>query len=124
MRCRINQLCRFDRVTGEPIRRYEHDHPGALLHVDDTKFGRIPDGGGHRFVGRHLGLEHRAATSHREGTLNDCYQAGLGIGYLHTVIDEPTRIAYAEMHADERKETAIGVLRRTVAWFAEHEVRV
>jgi transposase len=44
VRCRINRLSRLDRVTGEPIRRYEHDHPGSLLHVDVTKFGNIPDG--------------------------------------------------------------------------------
>ena len=47
VRCRINRLSRIDRVTGEPIRRYEHDHPGSLIHVDVTKFGNIPDGGGH-----------------------------------------------------------------------------
>jgi len=46
VRCRINRLSAIDRVTGEPIRRYEHDHPGSLIHVDVTKFGNIPDGGG------------------------------------------------------------------------------
>ena len=46
VRCRINRLCRIDRVTGEPLRRYEHAHPGSLIHVDVTKFGNIPDGGG------------------------------------------------------------------------------
>ena len=51
VRCRINRLSRIDRVTGEPLRRYEHDHPGSLIHVDVTKFGNIPDGGGWRFVG-------------------------------------------------------------------------
>lgn len=45
VRCRINRLSRIDRVTGEPLRRYEHDHPGSLIHVDVTKFGNIPDGG-------------------------------------------------------------------------------
>jgi hypothetical protein len=50
-RCRINRLSHIDRVAGEPIRRYEHDHPGSLIHVEVTKFGNIPDGGGHRFVG-------------------------------------------------------------------------
>ena len=52
VRCRINRLSHIDRVTGEPLRRYEHAHPGSLIHVDVTKFGNIPDGGGHRFVGR------------------------------------------------------------------------
>jgi hypothetical protein len=55
VRCRINRLSRIDRVTGEPLRRYEHPHPGSLIHVDVTKFGNIPDGGGHRYVGRQQG---------------------------------------------------------------------
>jgi hypothetical protein len=48
VRCRVNRLSRIDRITGEPLRRYEHDHPGPLIHVDVTKFGNIPDGGGWR----------------------------------------------------------------------------
>ncbi|MGP5733144.1 IS481 family transposase, partial [Arthrobacter rhombi] len=52
VRCRINRLRYIDRVTGEPIRRYEHPYPGSMIHVDVTKFGNIPDGGGHRYVGR------------------------------------------------------------------------
>ena len=52
-RCRINRLSYIDRVTGEPIRRYEHAHPGALIHVDVTKFANIPDGGGHKFTAEH-----------------------------------------------------------------------
>jgi hypothetical protein len=62
VRCRINRLSHIDRATGEPIRRYEHDHPGSLIHVDVTKFGNIPDGGGHRFVGREQGNRHRVST--------------------------------------------------------------
>jgi hypothetical protein len=50
VRCRVNRLSHIDRVTGEPIRRYEHLYPGSMLHVDVTKFGNIPDGGGHRFL--------------------------------------------------------------------------
>ena len=55
VRCRVNRLSHIDRVTGEPIRRYEHPHPGSMIHVDVTKFGNIPDGGGWRFVGRQQG---------------------------------------------------------------------
>jgi hypothetical protein len=51
-RCRLHRLSHLDRITGEPIRRYEHDRPGALLHVDVKKLGSIPDGGGWRYVGR------------------------------------------------------------------------
>ena len=124
VRCRINRLARLDRVTGEPIRRYEHPHPGSLIHVDVTKFGRIPDGGGHRFVGRQQGLKHRAATSDREGTRDARYQPRLGVGFLHTVIDDHSRFAYVEMHSDERSQTAIAVLRRAVAHFARLGVEV
>ncbi len=54
-RCRINRLSHIDRVTGEPLRRYEHDHPGSLIHVDVTKFGDIPDRGGWRYAGKQQG---------------------------------------------------------------------
>ena len=62
VRCRINRLSHIDRVTGEPLRRYEHPHPGSLIHVDVTKFGNIPDGGGHRYVGRQQGDLNKRAT--------------------------------------------------------------
>lgn len=52
VRCRLNRLRHIDIRTGEVIRRYEHDRPGSLLHVDVKKLGNIPDGGGWRFVGR------------------------------------------------------------------------
>ena len=55
VRCRINRLSHVDRATGEPIRRYEHPHPGSLIHVDVKKLGNIPDGGGWRYVGRRQG---------------------------------------------------------------------
>ena len=122
VRCRINRLSRIDRVTGEPIRRYEHDHPGSLIHVDVTKFGNIPDGGGHRFLGRARGTRNRHAM--KGVNRNARHQPRLGIGYLHTVIDDHSRVAYVEMHADERSETAIGVLRRATAWFADQGVTV
>ena len=59
VRCRINRLSHIDRATGEPIRRYEHDHPGDLIHVDVKKLGNIPDGGGWRYVGRQQGEKNR-----------------------------------------------------------------
>jgi transposase-like protein len=123
-RCRINRLSHIDRVTGEPIRRYEHDHPGSLIHVDVTKFGNIPDGGGHRFVGRPRGKSNRAATARRTGERDRHYGARLGTAYLHTVIDDHSRVAYAEICTDETAATAIGVLERAVAWFADRGVTV
>ena len=62
LRCRVNRLSHIDRRTGEVVRRYEHPHPGALIHVDVKKLGNIPDGGGHRYVGRQQGDRHRAKT--------------------------------------------------------------
>jgi hypothetical protein len=67
VRCRINRLTHIDRVTGEPMRRYEHEHPGDLIHVYVKKLGKVPDGGGWRYVGRQQGGKHRAATAARTG---------------------------------------------------------
>jgi transposase InsO family protein len=124
VRCRINRLSRIDRVTGEPLRRYEHDHPGSLIHVDVTKFGNIPDGGGWRYVGKQQGDRNRIATVARTGAPRSNYHPIVGRAYLHTVIDDHSRVAYAEICADEKADTAVGVLRRAVAWFAERGVAV
>lgn len=125
VRCRINRLWRIDRVTGEPLRRYEHEYPGSLIHVDVTKFGNIPDGGGWRYVGRQQGQRNRSATVARTGTPRSRWRDPLlGKAYVHTVIDDHSRLAYAEIHADERAVTAIGVLQRAVAWFADRGVQV
>ena len=125
LRCRINRLSRIDRVTGEPIRRYEHDHPGSLIHVDVTKFGNIPDGGGWRYVGRQQGKRNRAATVARTGAPRSTGRDPLlGRAYVHTVIDDHSRLAYAEICTDEKADTAIGVLRRAVTWFADRGVTV
>ena len=125
VRCRINRLTHIDRVTGEPIRRYEREHPGELIHVDVTKFGNIPDGGGWRFVGKQQGYRNRAATVVRTGTPRNQWRSPvIGRAYVHTVVDDHSRVAYAEICADEKADTAIGVLHRAVDWFAEHGVAV
>jgi transposase InsO family protein len=122
VRCRINRLTHIDRATGEPIRRYEHDHPGDLIHVDVKKIGRIPDGGGWRYVGRKQGNRNRATTP---GLPRDQWRHPLtGTCYLHTVIDDHSRVAYVEARDDETKETATDVLRNAVAWFADRGVTV
>lgn len=121
VRCRINRLSRVDRVTGEPIRRYEHDYPGSMIHVDVTKFGNIPDGGGWRYVGQLQGDRNRANTADRGGSRR---KPLLGTAFLHTVIDDHSRVAYVEICADEKAVTAIGVLQRAVAWFADRGVTV
>jgi transposase InsO family protein len=124
VRCRINRLSHIDRVTGEPLRRYEHDHPGSLIHVDVTKYGNIPDGGGWRYVGKQQGDRNKEATAKRTGMRGDDYRPLIGTAFVHTVIDDHSRVAYAEICPDEKAATAIAVLRRAVAWFADHNVTV
>jgi transposase InsO family protein len=123
-RCRLNRLSHIDRVTGEPARRYERSRPGELIHVDVTKFGNVPDGGGWRFVGIEQGRANRQATRHRTGQRNKHYQPRLGNCFVHTVIDDHSRVAYAEIHDDEKAVTAVAVLQRASAWFAERGVTV
>jgi hypothetical protein len=121
VRCRLNRLSRIDRVTGEPIRRYEHDHPGSLIHVDVTRFGNIPDGGGHRFVGRLQGAQNKRGAP---GLPRSGDKPRTGTAYLHTVIEDHSRLAYVEICTDEQAATAVGVLRRAVAWYAEHGIHL
>jgi len=124
-RCQISRLSHLDRVTGEPVRRYEHAYPGSLLHVDVKKLGNVPDGGGWRFVGRAQGLQNRIATAHRTGQRSQTFSHPLtGTAFIHTVLDDHSRVAYAEIHADESKETAAEVLRNATAWFAARGVTV
>lgn len=121
-RCRLNRLAYLDRATGEPVRRYEHDHPGSLIHVDVKKLGNIPDGGGWRFVGRQQGDWNRQNST--IGKKNAYGQPKLGHAFVHTVIDDYSRVAYAEVHDDETATTAAAVLARAVAWYAKRGVTV
>lgn len=105
------RLAWLDRPTGEPIRRYERARPGELLHVDVKKIGRLRDGGGWWALGRDS-LEHRRART----------ATRVGYEYIHAAIDDHTRLAYAEIHPDERADTCAGFLRRAAAWFAAHGV--
>ena len=123
-RCRLNRLSHVDVKTGEPARRYEHEKPGALIHVDVKKLGNIPDGGGWRFVGRSQGMRNRSATALRTGRRGIAGDMTTGHAFVHTVIDDHSRVAYAEIHDDEKAATAIGVLQRAVSWFADHGVTV
>ena len=122
MPAELNRLSHVDVRTGEPIRRYEHDHPGAMLHVDVKKLGNIPDGGGWRFVGRPQGHRHRAATPGKPRSTH--HNPNMGTAFVHTVIDDHSRVAYAEIHDDETAVTAIGVLQRAVSWYATRGVAV
>jgi transposase InsO family protein len=122
VRCRLNRLSHIDRVSGEPIRRYEHPYPGSMLHVDVKKLGNVPDGGGWRYVGRQRGGKNRIATPNKPRGAN--YKPKMGFAFVHTVLDDHSRVAYAEIHDDESAKTATAVLSRAVAWFAQRGVVV
>src|SRR3954447_7526972 len=121
-RCGISRLSQVDRATGEPVRRYEKDRPGEMLHMDVKKLGNIPDGGGWRYVGRQQGSKNRAGTPGKTRSKN--YEPLMKDAVVHTVVEDHSRVAYAEIHDDETAATAAGVLRRVVFWFAARGVTV
>ena len=94
--------CRL-RAKPKPF-RYEHKNPGDLVHVDIKKLGRIPDGGGHRFLGRAAGIRVKKG-------------AKPGYADLHHAVDDHSRLVYSEILANERMETAAWFWTRANAYF-------
>jgi transposase InsO family protein len=109
-RYRLARLAHLDRATALPVRRYEHPAPGDLVHVDIKKLGNIPDGGGHKVLGRAGGRRDR--------------KRGAGYAYLHNAVDDHSRLAYTEIHPDERRETATEFWQRAQAFFAQAGITV
>jgi transposase InsO family protein len=102
----------------EPVNRYERSAPGELIHIDIKKLGRIVGGPGKRITGQR---ERWAPTkTDAAGTR----RKQVGWEYLHVAIDDYSRLAYAEMLDNEQASTAIGFLRRAVAFFARHAITV
>ena len=113
----VPRLSECDPLTGQVIRaskqtavRYERARPGELVHMDVKKLGRIPDGGGWRAHGRAAG-----DTAARK-------KARIGFDYVHSLIDDHSRLAYSEIHPDEKGATCAGFLTRAAAYFAEHGI--
>jgi transposase InsO family protein len=120
----VPRLHEVDLATRRALRgkveRYERERPGELIHVDIKKLGRIPDGGGHRIHGRVLGGRNsRLTTSVRKNS-----HPVLGYGYVHTALDDHSRLAYSEVLADEQAATAAAFWRRAVIWFLAQGVTV
>ncbi|MFJ5837382.1 IS481 family transposase [Streptomyces shenzhenensis] len=116
----LNRLCWMDRPTGQLIRRYERARPGELIHVDIKKLGNIPDGGGHRIMSRQqAGTNRQATTDARKGG-----SPVIGYSFVHTAIDDHSRLAYSEVLANERKETAAAFWQRANAFFTERGITV
>lgn len=108
----------LDRPTGRIVRRMEPARCGDMVHVDVKKLGKIPAGGGWRMLGRTIG-KHNARADRSSGRLSADYKPIRGYHFLHTAIDGHSRLAYTELLADERKETAAAFWSRANAWFAE-----
>jgi transposase len=117
-RHRVPLLRELDLVTGERVRsratdrRYEHRAPGDLMHVDVKKLGRIPPGGGWRARGRDATVAQRHKTR------------PLGYDYLHSAVDDRSRLAYTEALPDETDATCAAFLVRALVFFREHRIRV
>lgn len=112
----MGRLRDMDPPTGEQMRgvvRYEHERAGDMVHVDVKKIGKIPKGGGWRVHGKGTD-EHRA--SKRKATTR------AGYTYLHTAIDDYSRLAYTEALENEKGVTAAQFWLRAVAFFAEHGI--
>jgi transposase InsO family protein len=108
---------KLGRLGLEPARRYERERPGELVHVDVKKLGRIERGAGKRFIGRsHHSWQRTDAAGVRRYTT--------GWEFVHIAIDDCTRLAYAEVLGDEKAVTAIGFLRRALAFFRRHGIEV
>jgi transposase InsO family protein len=118
-RCRISRLSRLERRTQHVV-RYEHAAPGELLHADVKKLGNIPDGGGWRFLGRQQGKTNRIADGGRARSRH--HNPLMRHGFIHVVLDDHSRLAYAEICEDETGPTAAAVLYRATAWFADRGV--
>jgi len=103
----MSRLAHTDRASGVVI-RYQREHPGELVHLDVKKLGRIPDGGGHRAHGR-------AAASRGRG---------IGYDYVHSAVDDRSRVAFSQLLPDENAMTAAGFLVEAAAFFADHGVRI
>jgi transposase InsO family protein len=113
----VPYLCECDPLTGEVIRaskttavRYERERPGELVHVDVKKIGKIPPGGGWKAHGRQMGK----TAAHKK--------ARIGYDYVHSMVDDHSRLAYSEILPNEQGPTCAGFLLRAAAHFAAHGI--
>jgi transposase InsO family protein len=118
----IAKLRWLDRATGRVVRRMESERCGDLVHVDVKKLGKIPAGGGWRMLGRSAGKRH--AQADKTGATNKYRNPVRGYHFIHTALDAHSRLAYSELLADERKDTAADFWSRANAWFASKGIVV
>ena len=103
----LNKLSALE--PAEPVRRYEREHPGELIHLDIKKLGRIGSVG-HRITGRYPGAVNR--------------HHGIGWEFVHVCIDDASRVAFVKVMANQRKESAVAFLEAAVAYYAKLGIRI
>src|ERR1700751_5375711 len=106
-RLRLNKLSGLE--PAEPVRRYEREKPGELIHIDIKKLGRIGSVG-HRITGRYAGAVNR--------------HHGIGWEFVHVCIDDASRVAFVQVMANQRKESAVAFLEAAVAYYANLGIRI
>jgi transposase InsO family protein len=116
-RHQVPPLCMLDPISGQVLRaskatavRYERQRPGELVHMDVKKIGRIPDGGGWRAHGRGAGSITRDRSTK------------VGFDYVHSLVDDHSRLAYCEVLSDEKGPTCAGFLERAIGYFDAHGI--
>jgi transposase InsO family protein len=103
----MSRLAHTDRTSGVVV-RYQRERPGELVHLDVKKLGRIPDGGGHRAHGR-------AAASRGRG---------IGYDYVHSAVDDRSRVAFSQVLPDETATTCARFLVEAASFFVDHGVQI
>jgi transposase InsO family protein len=108
---------KLGRLGLEPAQRYERARPGELIHIDVKKLGRIQGGAGHRIAG---------APRHNPSSIDAAGRRHSRVGweYVHIAVDDCTRLAYAEVLTDEKGSTAVGFLRRALAFYRRHGITI
>ena len=101
----LGKLAQLD--PPEPVRRYQRDRPGELIHLDIKKLGRF-ERPGHRIT----------------GTRRGCRNRGAGWDFVHVAVDDATRLDYVEVLPDERKASTTAFLLRALRWFRGQGIAV
>lgn len=101
-------LNKLSALEPQPVRRYEREHPGELIHIDIKKLGKFSRIG-HRITGDRTGQSRTR---------------GVGWEFVHVCIDDTSRVAFSQLKKDERKESAVAFLKAAVAYYASLGVRV
>jgi transposase InsO family protein len=111
----VSRLSDLDRQGGRTVRRIVTSRPGELVHIDIKKQAKIPKGGGWRV--KPEGQSRRAKNGHAG-------RPRLGYAHIHSAIDAYSRLAYSEIHQDEKATTAIAFWRRAKAFFESYGMTI